>query len=47
MKNLIWKFNKEKEIGYWECKFCGAIYYRPENWEPPTTWCMKCRREWI
>lgn len=47
MKNLIWMIdNQNLNGGYWECVYCGAIYSRPQNWNPPTDYCMKCRKEW-
>lgn len=47
MENLIWKIdNQNLNGGYWECQHCGAIYGRPENWNPNIDWCMKCKKEW-
>ena len=35
MENLIWKIDSQNlNGGYWECAHCGAIYNRPENWNP-------------
>ena len=47
MKNLIWKNKDQNENGgYWECKYCGAIYNQPQNWKPFADYCMKCKGEW-
>ena len=48
MENLIWKINNENENGgYWYCSGCGAVYRYPQNWNPPASYCMRCKREWV
>lgn len=44
MKNVELVFDSKNK--YWYCSGCGAVYRYPENWNPPASYCMRCRREW-
>ena len=45
-RKLKIKFVDDKENPYWECPYCGARYYQPENWVPFADYCMKCKESW-
>lgn len=42
MMELLW----DSENKYWYCSCCGAVYRKPQNWNPPADYCMRCRVRW-